>query len=144
MHRAKIGDTVNVHYMGSLEDGTVLDTSQDREPVKLTLGSGDYIPGFEKEIVGMAIGEQKSFIVSPEEAFGLRHKELMACMKRSDLPENVPHIVGQELTLKVPAGQPIQAIISRIDGETIILDANHPLAGRTLVFSAQLVGIVGA
>jgi peptidylprolyl isomerase len=141
MDRARIGDTVKVHYMGSLEDGTVLDSSQDREPVELTLGSGDYIPGFERGIVGMAIGEQKTFMVSTEEAFGRRHKELTASVKKSDLPENVPHIVGQELTLKLPAGQPIQTIISRIDGETITLDANHPLAGKTLVFSAELVGI---
>jgi peptidylprolyl isomerase len=142
MGRAKIGDTVKVHYMGSLEDGTVLDTSQDRDPVQLTLGSGDYIHGFEKGIVGMAIGEKKSFIVSPEEAFGLRHKELTACLKRSDLPENVPHVVGQELTLKCADDRPIQAIISGIEGENILLDANHPLAGKTLIFSAELIGIV--
>lgn len=77
MIRAKIGDKVSVHYTGSLESGTVLGTSQNRLPVELTLGSADYIQGFEDGIIGMAVGDKKTFIVSPEKAFGLRHMELI-------------------------------------------------------------------
>ena len=142
MIRAKIGDTVKVHYIGRLEGGTILDTSQNRQPVELTLGSGDYIQGFEKGIVDMAIGDKKNFMVPPEEAFGLNHKELMAHVKKTDLPENIPHVIGQELNIKLPGGDLIQAIIVSTDEDFVTLDANHPLAGRTLVFDVKLVEIV--
>lgn len=86
MIRAKFGDKVRVHYTGSLEGGTVFDTSQNRQPVEFTLGSGDFIQGFEKGIIGMAVGDKKAFTVRPEEAFGMRHMELITEVRKSDLP----------------------------------------------------------
>jgi FKBP-type peptidyl-prolyl cis-trans isomerase 2 len=142
MIRAKIGDKVKVHYTAKLEGGTVLDTSQEREPIEFALVDADFIPGVVKGIVGMAIGDKKTFEVPPEDAFGTRRKELMKAVKKSDLPENIPHVVGQELTTKSPSGDPIQAVISRIDEDSVILDTNHPLAGRSLVFDVKLVEIV--
>ncbi len=142
MIRAKIGDKVKVHYTAKLEGGTVLDTSQNRQSVELTLGSGDYIQGFEKGIVGMAIGDKKNFMVPPEEAFGLRHMELITEVNKSDLPVNIIHVIGQELTIKSTGGDLIQAVISRTGEDSVTLDANHPLAGRTLVFDVKLVEVV--
>ncbi len=142
MIRAKIGDKVKVHYTGKLEGGTVLDTSQNRQPVELTPGSGDYIQGFEKGIVDMASGDKKIFMVPPEGAFGLRHMELITEVKKSDLPVNIPHVIGQELTIKSTGGDLIQAVISRTGEDSVTLDANHPLAGRVFVFDVKLVEIV--
>jgi peptidylprolyl isomerase len=142
MIRAKFGDKVKVHYTGKLEGGTVLDTSQEREPVEFALGDANFIPGVVKGIVGMAIGDIKTFVVPPEDAFGMRRKELMKAVKKSDLPENIPHVIGQELTIKLPGGDPIQAVIVSTDEDFVTLDANHPLAGRTLVFDVKLVEIV--
>ncbi|MCG2774536.1 MAG: FKBP-type peptidyl-prolyl cis-trans isomerase [Desulfobacterales bacterium] len=124
------------------QDLNHFDTSQNRQPVELTLGSGDYIQSFEKGIIGMAVGDKKTFIVRPEEAFGVRHMELMADVKKSDLPVNIPHVIGQKLTIKLPEGDPIQAVISTTGEDSVTLDANHPLAGRTLVFDVKLVEIV--
>lgn len=142
MIRAKIGDKVRVHYTGKLEGGTVPDTSQNSRSVEFTLGNGDYIQGFEKGIVDMAIGDEKTFIVPPEEAFGRSHEELMADVKKSDLPKNIPHVIGQTLNIKLPGDDPLQAIIISTHEDFVTLDANHPLAGRTLVFDVKLTDIV--
>lgn len=90
----------------------------------------------------MAVGDKKTFIVRPEEAFGLRHMRLITEVWKSDLPANIPHVVGQELTIKSPGGDPIQAVISRTGEDFVTLDANHPLVGRTLVFDLKLVEVV--
>ena len=142
MIRAKIGDKVKVHYTGKLEAGTVLDTSQEREPVEFALGDANFIPGVVKGIVDMAIGDKKIFMVPPEGAFGLRHMELITEVKKSDLPVSIPHVIGQELTIKSTGGDLIQAVISRTGEDSVTLDANHPLAGRILVFDVKLVEIV--
>jgi peptidylprolyl isomerase len=142
MNRAKIGDKVKVQYTGKLEGGTAPDTSQNGRSVELTLGNGNYIQGFEKGIVDMAIGDEITFIVPPEEAFGRRHEELIADVKKSDLPKNVPHVIGQTLNIQLPGDDPLQAVIAEIHKDLVTLDANHPLAGRTLVFDVKLLDII--
>ena len=104
MRQAKIGDTVKVHYTARHETGSIIDTSQDREPLTVTLRSGDLIPGFVKGIVGMAVGDTKTIILPPEEAFGSWHEELVAHVKTRDLPLNTKPFISKELTLEQPGG----------------------------------------
>ncbi len=141
MSQAKDGDTVKVHYTGKLENGTVFDTSTDRQPLELTLGSGKIIPGFEKGITGMGVGDTKTITVLPEEAYGPSRKELIVDIKKTDLPEDITPAIGKELQVQQKDGNPIEITITDMDEDTVTLDANHPLAGNTLVFEVELVEI---
>ncbi len=141
MSQAKDGDTVKVHYTGKLENGTVFDTSTDRQPLELTLGSGKIIPGFEKGITGMGVGDTKTITVLPEEAYGPSRKELIVDIKKTDLPEDITPAIGKELQVQQKDGNPIEITITDMDEDTVTLDANHPLAGNTLLFEVELVEI---
>jgi FKBP-type peptidyl-prolyl cis-trans isomerase 2 len=141
MNQAKNGDTVKVHYTGKLEDGTVFDTSKDREPLEFTIGDGSVIPGFEKGIIGMEIGSKKIVTIPPEEAYGQRHKELILKVEKNNFPENVTPAVGMELQLKYKDKTSLRAVITDIEEERVTLDANHPLAEKTLIFDIELVKI---
>jgi len=143
MAQAKNGDKIKVHYTGKLEDGTVFDTSEDREPLEFTIGSGAIIPGFEKGVVGMEVNEKKTITIPPEEAYGPRHEELMLKKKKSEFPDGITPAVGKQVAIRLnqPNTPPINAIITDVSEDTVTLDANHPLAGKTLVFDIELVGI---
>ncbi len=141
MSKAKDGDTVKVHYTGKLENGTVFDTSTDRQPLELTLGSGKIIPGFEKGITGMGVGDRKTITVLPEEAYGPSRKELIVDIKKTDLPEDITPAIGKQLQVQQKDGNPIEITITDMDEDTVTLDANHPLAGNTLLFEVELVEI---
>ncbi len=141
MSQAKNGDTVKVHYTGKLENGTVFDTSKDRQPLEFTIGSGGIIPGFEKGIIGMEIGDTKTITVPPEEAYGPRRKDLVVDMKKTDLPEDITPAIGKRLRMQQKDGNPIEITITDMDEDTVTLDANHPLAGNRLVFEVELVEI---
>lgn len=141
MTQARGGDTVKVHYTGRLENGRVFDTSQGGPPLGLKIGTGKLIPGFEKAIIGMKIGNTKTITILPEEAYGPRYNELVVDVKKSDFPEDIIPDIGKKLQLRQPAGNVIHAIITDINEDTVTLDANHPLAGRRLTFDIQLVAI---
>jgi peptidylprolyl isomerase len=141
MSQAKDKDTVKVHYTGKLEDGSVFDSSTGREPLEFTLGTGSVIPGFDQGIVGMAIGETKTITITPDDAYGPLRKELVIEVKKSDIPGEIDTSVGQRLQIPQPEGQPIPVVITEVTDETITLDANHPLAGKTLIFDVELVEI---
>jgi peptidylprolyl isomerase len=141
MSQAKDKDTVKVHYTGKLEDGSVFDSSTGREPLEFTLGTGSVIPGFDQGIVGMAIGETKTITITPDDAYGPLRKELVIEVKKSDIPGEIDTSVGQRLQIPQPEGQPIPVVITEETDETITLDANHPLAGKTLIFDIELVEI---
>ncbi len=141
MSQAKNGDTVKVHYTGKLENGTVFDTSKDRQPLEFTIGSGGIIPGFEKGIIGMEIGDTKTITVPPEAAYGPRRKDLVVDMKKTDLPEDITPAIGKRLRMRQKDGNPIKITITDMDEDTVTLDANHPLAGNRLVFEVELVEI---
>jgi peptidylprolyl isomerase len=141
MNQAKNGDTVKVHYRGRLENGRVFDTSQGGPPLGLKIGTGKLIPGFEKAIIGMKIGNTKTITILPEEAYGPRYNELVLDVKKSDFPEDIIPDIGKKLQLRQPAGDVVHAIITDINEDTVTLDANHALAGRRLTFDIELVAI---
>lgn len=141
MSQAKDGDTVKVHYTGKLENGTVFDTSKDRQPFEFAVGSGKIIPGFEKGITGMGVGDRKTITVLPEEAYGPSRKELIVDIKKTDLPEDITPAIGKQLQVQQKDGNPIETTITDMDEDTVTLDANHPLAGNTLLFEVELVEI---
>jgi len=141
MGHAKSGDTVKVHYTGKLEDGKVFDSSENREPLEFVIGEGNVIPGFEKGIAGMALGESKTITIPPEEAYGTRHEEFVVNVERNEFPENITPAIGLQLQMTQPNGESINVIITDLTEDTVTLDANHLLAGHTLIFDVELVEI---
>ncbi len=142
MSQARNGDTVKVHFTGKLENGEVFVKSEEDQPVDLTLGIGELIPGVERAIVGMGVGEKKTITVPPEEAYGPKREDLMVEIDKSKLPEHVTPTIGKSLRIPQSDGDDINVIISDMTENKVTLDANHPLAGSTLFFDLELVGIV--
>lgn len=141
MSKAKDGDTVKVHYTGKLEDGTVFDSSKEGEPLELTIGAGNVIEGFEKGVIGMERGDSKTVTVPPEGAYGSVNEELVATVKKENFPENITPAIGEQLQLKQQDGNIVNVTITEVRGDTVTLDANHPLSGKTLIFDIELVEI---
>lgn len=141
MATAKEGDTVHIHYTGRLDDGTVFDSSRDRDPLSFTLGSGDVIRGFDAAVSGMTVGESKTETISPEAAYGPRRDELQMAYPREQFPDEMEPEVGQVLQMQTGDGQTFQVQVTGVDDDTVGLDANHPLAGRALTFDIELVKI---
>lgn len=142
MSEAKSGDTVRIHYTGTLGDGLTFDSSAGRDPLEFTLGSGQVVPGFDKAVDGMSVGEEKTVAIPPEDAYGARAAEHLQTFPRDKFPDDVPLEIGTRLQLATPSGQPITVSISEVSEDTVILDANHPLAGKELTFKIELVEIV--
>ncbi len=141
MSEAKTGDTVHVHYTGTLDDGTVFDSSEGRDPLTVTLGSGQVIPGFEAAVVGMSVGETKKARLEPHDAYGERRDDLMLEVPRSDLPEDLEVELGTPLQLQQEDGQAVPVTVAALDEASITLDANPPLAGQALTFEMTLVDL---
>jgi len=141
MATAKNGDTVRVHYKGSLEDGQIFDTSEGRQPLEFQLGAGQVIPGFEQAVAGMEPGESKAVTVPSEAAYGPHRTENVVTVGRDNLPPNIDPEVGQQLQLN-QGGQAYRVVITDVSDENVVLDANHPLAGKDLSFELELVEIV--
>jgi peptidylprolyl isomerase len=138
---AKSGDTVSVDYTGKLSDGTVFDTSADREPLEFTLGQGEMMPAFERAIVGMKAGQKKTFTVAAEEAYGSYYEERVVVFSRTEIPKDITPQVGMMLQQTQEDGSVITATIIEVTDETVTLDANHPLAGKDLTFEIELLNI---
>lgn len=141
MAKAKEGDTVQVHYTGKLKDGTVFDTSEEREPLSFTIGEERVIPGFEKAVVGMEPGDTKTEELPPEQAYGEHREDMVMELERDQLPDNLEPKVGQQLQLRMQNGQEVPVVITELGEESVTIDANHPLAGKDLVFEIELVEI---
>ena len=141
MSQAKQGDTVKVHYTGKLDDGTVFDSSIDREPLEFTIGSGSIIPGFEQAVIGMIPGESKTAVIPTDNAYGPYQEAMVLTIDRQQMPLEIEPEVGQQLQLQHPTGDVIPVIITEISQGTVTLDANHPLAGEDLTFDIQLMEI---
>lgn len=135
----KIGDTVRVHYTGTLADGGQFDTSRGRDPLAFTVGSGQVIPGFDRAVVGLEAGDTVTVSIEPDDAYGPRHEQLSHTVAREDFASE-PY-VGGEVNLVSPDGDEIPGRIVAIDGDGITLDFNHPLAGETLVFQIELIDV---
>ena len=140
---AKSGDSVKVHYTGSLEDGTEFDSSVGVAPLEFTLGSGQVIVGFDEAITGMKPGEKKRVTIPADKAFGQRNEENVISKPRDQVPADITPEVGQQLQLPLagPNNQPIMVKITEVTDEHIQLDANPPLAGKDLTFELELVEI---
>jgi len=143
LSKVKDGDTVKVHYTGTLKDGQVFDTSAEREPLEFTLGEGQLIPGFEKAVVGMEVGDSASVDIPVDEAYGEAREDLVINVPKDQLPDEVEPKVGMQLQVNQENGQPIPVRITEIAEEELVLDANHPLAGKDLKFDIELVEIKG-
>ncbi|MGB5510373.1 MAG: peptidylprolyl isomerase [Woeseiaceae bacterium] len=142
MAQAKPGDTVRIHYTGTLDDGTQFDSSSGRDPLEFSLGGGGVIPGFDAAVSGMHVGESKSVTIAPEDAYGERHEKLVHQVPRDILPEDMEPAAGMRLQSQSPAGQVMNLVITEVGEDTITVDANHPLAGFALTFAIELVEIV--
>lgn len=140
MESAKPGDKVQVHYTGKLENGSVFDSSEGRDPLEFTIGSGQVIPGFEQAVSGMSPGEERSIRIPAPEAYGDRKDDLLIVVERKQLPPDMEPEVGQQLQLNQD-GQAFVVRVQDVAADTITLDANHPLAGEDLEFKVQLVSI---
>ncbi|BAU07885.1 MULTISPECIES: FKBP-type peptidyl-prolyl cis-trans isomerase [Fischerella] len=141
MGQAKLGDTVKVHYTGKLDDGTVFDTSVEREPLQFSIGEGLVIPGFEQAVVGMTPGESKRTNIPADEAYGPYRPELVMVVDKERIPTDVSIEVGQMLQISQSNGQAIPVVVTEVSDSQITLDANHPLAGQELIFDIQLIQI---
>ncbi|WP_207492673.1 FKBP-type peptidyl-prolyl cis-trans isomerase [Aridibaculum aurantiacum] len=143
MQQVQSGDKVKVHYHGKLTDGSTFDSSEGREPLEFEVGSGQVIPGFDSGVTGMSVGEKKTINIPVDEAYGPKQDELVMEFPRDRFPADMVPEVGMQLNMSNGAGQNFPVVIREVQEATVLLDANHPLAGEDLVFDLELVEIVG-
>ncbi len=141
MQQVKTSNLVKVHYTGKLEDGQVFDSSRERQPLEFKVGEGKLIPGFEKAVEGMAVGEKKEFTVSRDEAYGEVNPELIQEIDSKHLPADIKPEVGMKLVSKSPEGQEHTVVIKDVKDSSVVIDANHPLAGQDLIFEIEVMEI---
>ncbi len=142
MAEAEQGSTVKVHYTGKLQDGTVFDTSKNIEPIQFVVGSGEIITGFEQAVVGMAAGDNKTVTIPCGEAYGPKREDLVAEVKRGELPPDMTLSVGQKLQIGDQESGVIVVSVVDMNEDIVKLDANHPLAGEDLVFDIELLEVL--
>lgn len=140
MTQVKTGDTVRIHYNGTLADGQAFDSSDGRDPLEFTVGSGQIIPGLDAALPGMAVGDKKTVDVSADQAYGPINPEARQAVPRAEIPDDIPLDLGTQLQVQTPQGA-MPVTVVEVTGEQVILDANHPLAGRDLTFAIELVSI---
>lgn len=141
MTEVKSGDTVSIHYTGTLSDGTTFDSSEGRDPLQFTVGSGQIIPGLDKALPGMSVGDTKTVNVTAEDAYGAADPNAKQSVPREQIPADIPLDPGTQLQVKTPQGQVMNVTVAEVTDETVVLDANHPLAGKDLTFDIELVEI---
>jgi FKBP-type peptidyl-prolyl cis-trans isomerase 2 len=141
MSQVKENNTVKVHYTGKLSDGQVFDSSEGKEPLEFTLGKGQLIPGFEKGLIDMKLNEKKTIKIAKEEAYGDVIDSLIQEVKRSELPQDLTPEVGMGLVSKSPDGQETKSQVVELKEESIVIDQNHPLAGKDIIFDLEVVSI---
>jgi peptidylprolyl isomerase len=141
MSQAKQGDTVKVHYTGKLKDGSVFDSSANREPLEFTLGAGNMIPGFEQAVVGMDAGEKKTTEIPVDQAYGQKREDMIISVPRENVPGDIQPEVGQQLAIQQQGGQQVPVTVTEVTEDKVVLDANHPLAGQDLVFEIEVVEV---
>lgn len=140
--QVKQGDTIRVHYTGKLNDGTVFDSSTGHDPLEFQVGSGQLIPGFEKAVVGLAVGDRTTAQIPSEEAYGEHSPEGLIEVPRDRLPEEMKMEVGVQLQMQTHDGRPVPVRVVAVNEGGVTVDANHPLAGKDLTFDIEIVAIV--
>ncbi len=133
------GDTISVNYTGKFEDGNVFDSSEGKEPLKFTVGAGQLIKGFDDAVIGMKTGDKKTVTLAPDDAYGEHRADMVIDIPKSQIPEDMQLEIGQRLHLRDPKGQPVPAMVAEITDDAVKMDANHPMAGKTLVFDLEVV-----
>ncbi len=144
MQQVKKGDTIQVHYHGTLADGTTFDSSNGREPLEFEVGSGMVIEGFDNGVTGMSIGEKKTVVIPAAQAYGERQADMLIEFPKEQFPADMVPEIGMQLSMSNNTGQQFPVVIADVKEETVTLDANHPLAGQDLTFALELVSINGA
>lgn len=142
MLQAKMNDKVRVHYSGTLADGSVFDSSLEREPFEFTIGQGMVIPGFENGIIGMHVGDTKTISIASEDAYGPYREELVGIIDMSRMPEDIKLEIGMVLQMHSPDGGITNVTVKDISDEGVTLDLNHPLAGKDLIFEIKLMEVI--
>jgi len=138
----KKGDKVKIHYTGRIKDGKVFDSSLEREPIEFEIGSGHVIIGVDKGVIGMKPGEKKEVEVPPQEGYGEYEQKLLIDVPKDKMPKDIKPEVGMRLQMVNNMGQPLPVLVAEVNDDSVKLDANHPLAGKDLVFNIELVEIV--
>ena len=141
MSKVKEGDNISMHYTGTLEDGTVFDSSEGDEPLSFTVGSGELISGFDEGVRDMEVGESKEIRIPPDKAYGEYHEEMVKVVQRDSFPPNIKPAIGMVFEMQLPSGDSVPVRIIDIEGDDVTLDANHLLAGETLIFNVRLMSI---
>ncbi|MBE1283806.1 MAG: peptidylprolyl isomerase [Rhodobacteraceae bacterium] len=141
MTEVKNGDTVRIHYTGTLKDGSVFDSSEGRDPLEFKAGAGQVIPGMDNEMAGMKVGEKKTLNIPCEQAYGPINPAARQAIPREGIPDDIPLELGTQLQMQTPDGQALPVTVVEVDEATVTLDANHPLAGKDLIFEIELVSI---
>ena len=141
MSKAKKGDHVSVHYTGKLTSGEQFDSSVGRDPLAFTVGAGQMIKGFDDAIPGMEVGEKKTITIAPKEAYGEKNLDAIIEFPKSNIPPEMKLEIGMKLQLQDESGRPFPVVVAEIKDDVIILDANHELAGKELIFDIELVEV---
>ncbi|WP_377511916.1 peptidylprolyl isomerase [Octadecabacter sp. R77987] len=141
MTQVKNGDTVRIHYTGTLTNGETFDSSAGRDPLEFVVGSGQIIPGLDAAIPGMAEGDKKTVEVACADAYGETNPEARQSVPRADIPDDIPVETGVQLQMQTPQGQVVPVTVAEVTETEVVLDANHPLAGKDLNFAIEVVGI---
>ena len=144
MTQVKTGDTVSIHYTGTLTDGSTFDSSNGRDPLEFTVGAGQIIPGLDQAIPGMAVGDTKTVTVPADQAYGERDPNAQQAVPRAEIPADIPLEPGTQLQMQTPTGQVVPVMVADVSDTEVTLDANHPLAGQDLTFDVELVDIKAA
>lgn len=142
MTQVKPGDTVRIHYTGTLADGSTFDSSAGRDPLEFTVGSGQIIPGLDIALPGMTVGDKKVVEVPCAQAYGEADPNARQAVPRAEIPADIPLDLGTQLQVQTPTGQVMQVVVAEVTDTEVTLDANHPLAGRDLTFAIELMDIV--
>jgi len=141
MSACKLGDTVTIHYTGKDADGVVFDSSKERQPLRFKLGDPNLIRGFTAGVVGMSKGETKTVVIPVADAYGPRHEEMVMRVPRAQVPPEANPKPGDRVGMRTPNGQVMPVLVTEVTAEVVVLDANHPLAGKELTFELELVEV---
>jgi peptidylprolyl isomerase len=141
MSEIKQGDTVRIHYTGTLLDETVFDSSDGRDPLEFVVGSGQIIPGLDSAMPGLAVGDKKRVEIACVDAYGPINPAMRQDIPREGIPDDIPLEPGTQLQMQTPDGQALPVTIVEANEATVTLDANHPLAGQDLIFDIEVVSV---
>lgn len=141
MQQANTGDKVKVHYHGRLRNGETFDSSQGRDPLEFEVGAGQMIKGFDDGVKGMKVGDKKTVEIGPDDAYGQREEENLIEFPKDQFPPDMKPEPGMQLMLGNDQGQQFPVVVAEVKDDSVVLDANHPLAGQDLIFDIEMVDI---